>query len=157
MKNFLLGLSKFVLGLILAMLIVSLAGLSMARYFMTKNAERPDRPTYENDLPQTQTPTSPGNQNRTADEPETDAAGGETAVESEAEADEALPEGAYKAWVNQSVGLVVRAGPGTDYENIGGLAYEQSVTVLSEDSGWLKITFGGGEEGWIKGGNVDRE
>ena len=41
MKNFLLGLSKFVLGIILAMLIMTLAGASMMRYFMARTAEPP--------------------------------------------------------------------------------------------------------------------
>ena len=48
MKNFLLGLSKFVLGIILAMLIMTLAGASMMRYFMARTAEPPERPTYVN-------------------------------------------------------------------------------------------------------------
>ena len=58
MKNFLIGLSKFVLGIILAMLIMSLAGLSMVRYFMTRMVEPPDRPSYENDLPEDQRPVA---------------------------------------------------------------------------------------------------
>ena len=58
MKNFLLGLSKFVLGIILAMLIMSLAGLSMARYFMARTTEQPERPAYENDLPEDQRPVA---------------------------------------------------------------------------------------------------
>ena len=54
MKNFLLGLSKFVLGIILAMLIMTLAGASMVRYFMARSAETPERPIYENDRPEDQ-------------------------------------------------------------------------------------------------------
>lgn len=151
MKNFLLGLSKFVLGIILAMLIVSLAGLSMAKYFMTRMSEPPDRPTYENDLPEDRpVQRPPSDPAPTAD----DAAETEAAAEDEAE--ESLPEGAYRAVVNQPVGLIVRSGPGTDYEQIGGLEYQQGVKVLSEESGWLKITLDNGEEGWVKGGNLDR-
>ncbi|PZO58638.1 MAG: SH3 domain-containing protein [Phormidesmis priestleyi] len=157
MKNFLLGLSKFVLGIILAMLIMSLAGLSMAKYFITKNAEQPDRPTYENDLPEDQ-PSASGS--GSADEGANKGASEGPTVETEtpqAKADEPLPDGAYKVAVNQPVGLIVRSGPGGDYENIGGLDYQESVTVLSEEGGWLKIALGNGEEGWIKDGNVDRE
>lgn len=151
MKNFLLGLSKFVLGIILAMLIVSLAGLSMAKYFMTRMSEPPDRPTYENDLPEDRpVQRPPSDPAPTAD----DAAETEAAAKDEAE--ESLPEGAYRAVVNQPVGLIVRSGPGTDYEQIGGLEYQQGVKVLSEESGWLKITLDNGEEGWVKGGNLDR-
>ncbi|MGB3294181.1 MAG: SH3 domain-containing protein [Phormidesmis sp.] len=152
MKNFLLGLSKFVLGIILAMLIVSLAGLSMAKYFMTRMSEPPDRPTYDNDLPE----------DRPAQRPDSSSAPiADGTADAEASADEesedSLPEGAYRAVVNQPVGLILRSGPGTDYDQIGGLEYQQGVRVLSEESGWLKITLDNGEEGWVKGGNLDRE
>ncbi len=147
MKNFLLTLSKFVLGIILAMLIVSLAGLSMARYFMTRMAEPPERPTYDNDLPAPAPSASPSEQ-------PTDSPAAATEPEPE---DEPLPEGSYPAIVNQPVGLIVRSGPGTDYEQIGGLEYQASLVVLSEESGWLKVQTSSGEEGWIKGGNVARE
>ncbi len=153
MKNFLLGLSKFVLGIILAMLIMSLAGLSMVKYFITKHAEQPDRPIYENDLPNDQPSASDtGSSGEQASEG--------PSIETEAppaKTNEPLPAGAYKVVVNQPVGLILRSGPGADYENIGGLAYQESVTVLSEESGWLKVTLDNGEEGWIKDGNVDRE
>lgn len=145
MKNFLLGLSKFVLGIILAMLIVSLAGLSMARYFMTRMVELPDRPTYDNEQPESPAAAKPPAEGAAEPQP------------AEAEAEAELPEGAYRAIVVSSEGLVVRAGPGTDYEQLGGLDYQQSVNVLSEESGWQKIDFGGGQEGWIKGGNTERE
>ncbi|CAN5794738.1 hypothetical protein BH23CYA1_BH23CYA1_16580 [soil metagenome] len=148
MKNFLLSLSKFVLGIILAMLVVSLAGLSMARYFMTRMAEPPERPTYENDLPET--PPSPGD----AAEPPADTPAAEAP---EPEADDSLAEGTYRAVVTQPVGLIMRAGPGIDYEQIGGLEYQASVVVLSEDSGWLEVQMSGGQEGWIKDGNVAKE
>ncbi len=151
MKNFLLGLSKFVLGIILAMLIMSLASLSMARYFITRNAEQPDRPTYENDLPEDR--AIPANTSNAATENPNERPSEDPITSNEAD----LPEGAYRVTVNQPVGLILRSGPGADYENIGGLGYEESVTVLSEEGGWLKIVLGSGEEGWIKDGNVDRE
>ena len=110
MKNFLLGLSKFVLGIILAMLIMSIAGLSMARFFMTRMVELPERPTYQNDLPEADRP------NDAASTPDRDGQGAPKAVVAEAEADEpeleteaeeddALSEGEYRATVNQPVGI----------------------------------------------------
>ncbi len=152
MKNFLLGLSKFVLGIILAMLIVSLAGLSMAKYFMTRMSEPPDRPTYDNDLPEDR----PAQRPDSSPAPVADS-GAEAETSAEAEADDSLPEGAYRAVVSPQVGLILRSGPGTDYEQVGGLEYQQGVKVLSEENGWLKIALDNGEEGWVKGGNLDRE
>lgn len=167
MKNFLLGLSKFVLGIILAMLIMSIAGLSMARFFMTRMVELPERPTYENDLPEADRP------NPAASAPERDEDGAPKAVIAEAEPDEpeaevepepepeedddALPDGEYRASVSQPVGLILRDGPGTDYAQIGGLDYQQGMIVFAEDSGWLNVELNNGQTGWIKDGNVSRE
>ncbi len=155
MKNFLLGLSKFILGLILAMLIMTLVGASMLRYFMARNAELPERPTYTNDLPEepqtaVSVPASPS---------EADQLPAETSLEVEAELEpepKPLAEGTYSAVVTQPVGLILRAGPGTDYENIGGIGYQESITVIGEDSGWLNVQLSSGEEGWIKDGNVSQ-
>ena len=153
MKNFLLGLSKFILGLILAMLIMTLVGASMLRYFMARNATLPERPTYTNDLPED--PQAEVNAPASTSQAEQPPA--ETAPEAEAESEEPLPEGTYSAVVTQPVGLILRSGPGTDYDNIGGIGYQESVTVLSEDSGWLNVQLSSGEEGWIKDGNVSQQ
>ncbi|MEL6813838.1 MAG: SH3 domain-containing protein [Cyanobacteria bacterium J06598_3] len=161
MKNFLLGLSKFVLGIILAMLIMSLAGLSMARYFMTRMVEQPERPTYENDLPEdqrpvTQAPDAGGSE--TFDEPGPEVAAPEPEPEPELEPEPARTNSADGyAIVNQPVGLILRSGPGTDYRNIGGIDYQESVEVIAEEGGWLNVILSNGEEGWIKDGNVSYE
>ncbi|MBE9061452.1 SH3 domain-containing protein [cf. Phormidesmis sp. LEGE 11477] len=152
MRNFLLGLSKFILGLILAMLIMTLAGASMLRYFMARNAEPPERPTYTNDLPEPPPEASAPE----AEQPSADAAAA-PASEPTAPEPEPLAEGTYTAIVTPSVGLILRSGPGTDYDNIGGVGYQESVTVLGEDSGWLNIQLSNGEEGWVKDGNLRQQ
>ena len=157
MKNFLLGLSKFVLGIILALLIMSITSLAMARFFMTRMVELPERPTYDSDLPKADRP------NPTA--PTAEAAGDAPEAISEAEQPKAQPEdetdalqaNEYKATVNQPVGLILRDGPGPDYAQIGGLAYQQSMVVVAEDGGWLEVKLSSGQTGWIKDGNVNRE
>lgn len=152
MKNFLLGLSKFVLGIILAMLIMSLAGAAMVRYFMARSGESPERPLYDNDLPEDRP---------VATEPKVRDADGAPVPEAELESDtqlapepEPTPTGSYTAYVTQPVGLILRSGPGTDYENIGGIGYEESITVLEEEAGWLNVQLSNGEQGWIKDGNT---
>lgn len=115
---------------------------------MVRNSEPPEKPTYTNDLP----------------EPPAEASGSESeppAAEVAAEAEpapspepEPRADGTYSAVVTTPVGLIVRSGPGTDYDDIGGLGYQESVTVLAEESGWLNIQLSNGEEGWIKDGNV---
>ncbi len=161
MKNFLIGLSKFVLGLILAMLIMSLAGLSMARYFMTRMVEQPERPTYENDLPEDQRPAAKAPSSSDAEkesaeaepaaqaEPETEP---ETTPKSEEDTDNA---DGYKAYATTN--LNVRSGPGTTYDSIGGVGIEENVTVLEEDGEWLKVQLSNGTEGWVSSSYVTKE
>ena len=158
MKNFLLGLSKFVLGIILAMLIMSVAGLAMAKFFMSRIVELPERPVYDNDLPEDQRPRPTAA--APEDAPETEVVVGEVEDTEEPEDeddDDALPEGEYRAVVNQPVGLILRDGPGTSYAQIGGLDYQQSMVVFDEDNGWLNVELSNGRTGWIKDGNVDKE
>ncbi|MGD1899251.1 MAG: SH3 domain-containing protein [Phormidesmis sp.] len=165
MKNFLLGLSKFVLGIILAMLIMSLAGAAMVRYFMARSGEPPERPIYDNDLPEDQ-PVAAAPEGSDSPEvsalEESAAAEIENAPEPEPEADpepdpEPAPEGGYDAYVTQPVGLILRSGPGVDYTNIGGIGYEERITVLGEEAGWLNVLLSNGEEGWIREGNTAPE
>jgi len=158
MKNFLLGLSKFVLGIILAMLIMTLAGASMLRYFIARTAEPPERPIYDNDLPEDRAAA-----NAPSVEVE-QAPFDDVAIEPEPELAPELepepafsPDGSYAAYVTQPVGLILRDGPGTDYANIGGIGYQESITVLLEESGWLQVQLSNGEVGWVKDGNTAPE
>ncbi|EDX87142.1 Bacterial SH3 domain family [Synechococcus sp. PCC 7335] len=159
-RNFLLGLSKFILGLILAMLIMTLAGASMLRYFMARNAEPPERPTYTNDLPEEPpAEATVPESNQPSVSPAIETAPEEPPAEPEAPETPEAPtvetsDGTYSVVVTQPVGLILRSGPGTDYANIGGVDYEESVTVLAEENGWLNILLSNGEEGWVKDGNV---
>lgn len=166
MKNFLIGLSKFVLGIILAMLIMSLAGLSMARYFMTRMVEQPERPTYENDLPEDQRPSAKSSgksddssaaKKQSEAEPaaaQTDAqTAAQTNAQPKSEADTAK-EG-YKGYATTN--LNVRSGPGTSYDSIGGVGIEENVTVVDEEGGWLKVQLGDGTEGWVSSNFVTKE
>ena len=157
MKNFLIGLSKFVLGIILAMLIVSISGIAMAKFFMSRIAELPERPVYENDSPESRNRQASGRPVPEAEGPAAVVEEAQDEPEAAAEKDDALAEGEYKVVVNQPVGLILRDGPGTSYGQIGGLDYQQSVVVFAEDSGWLNIELSNGQTGWIKDGNTDRE
>ncbi|MBE9078630.1 SH3 domain-containing protein [Romeria aff. gracilis LEGE 07310] len=142
MKNFLLGLTKFVLGVLLAMVILSIAGLAMARYFIMRISELPERPTYENDVPAEPAPA--------ATSPPAQATSGQPRPTVN------LPPGSYQAVVSQPIGLILRDGPGIEYEQIGGVEYETELVVIEEQDGWQKVQLPGGREGWVKGGNIDR-
>lgn len=153
MKNFLIGLSKFVLGIILAMLIMSLAGLSMARYFMTRMVEQPARPTYENDLPEGQKPTGkPAESPASTEGEDAVAPPPKPAPKPQPTATDA---NAYQAYVTTNLNL--RSGPGTSYDTVGGVGIDENITVLEEDSNWLKVRLSDGTEGWISSGYITRQ
>jgi len=48
-------------------------------------------------------------------------------------------------------GLNVRSGPGTQYEIIGGLGYDQWATVLGREGDWYRVRLESGVEGWVAG------
>lgn len=47
-------------------------------------------------------------------------------------------------YVTTTSGLNVRSGPGTNYDAIGALDYNSTVTILEETNGWYKIKYGSG-------------
>jgi uncharacterized protein YgiM (DUF1202 family) len=172
MKKFLQGLSKLFLGVLLALLVMSLAGLAAARYVLTRLSSLPERPVFDNDAPieTAEAPASepakpvakseaeaPAPPEAAKDAESVAPAVAETppenpTAEPEEKPEEALPAGAYQAVVVQSLGLVMRSGPGTSYSSIGGVDYEDNLVVLAEDNGWLKVRSDNGREGWVKGG-----
>ncbi|MFZ5813914.1 MAG: SH3 domain-containing protein [Bacillota bacterium] len=48
-------------------------------------------------------------------------------------------------------GLNLRAGPGTQYAVVGGLAQDQSALVISREGDWYKVRLSSGQEGWVAG------
>jgi len=161
MVKFLSGLVKLFLGVVLAIALMGLGGIAATRYFMARLTLLPSRPVFENDEPspeaepevatpepqnasETQTPPTP------IPEPVEEEF---TLTESEIEA------GAYKAQVVQPIGLILRAGPGRDYPQVGGVEYDEEVIVLNEspDQGWLQVRLPSlGIEGWIINGNTQQ-
>lgn len=145
MKNFLLGLTKFILGVLLAMVILSIVGLAMARYFILRISELPERPNYENDVP---AETSPAAETTSPSTPTTASEQPQSAAE--------VPSGSYRAIVSEPVGLILRDGPGIDHEQVGSVEYETELIIVEEQNGWQKVRLPDGREGWVKGGNIDR-
>ena len=154
LQDFLLGLTKLVLGVGISLLVISLAGAATARYFLTQLSSVPERPVYENDLPPKPadaavTPaaaTPQANKEQSAEQPQPNEAS--DAVEAET---------LYQVKVTYGTGLLIRSGPGNEYGSIGGVDYDAVVDVLEESGDrWLKIRFDG-LEGWVRGkGNTQR-
>lgn len=153
MSRFFLALSKLILGLAFALILLSIASIATARYFMGRLAVLPPKPHYTNEPTEVKAPTPTVAPPSVAVPPAQPPA----AV---APAPEPPPAPAsYPAVVIQPIGLVLRQGPGTDLPQVGGLDYKEAVVVLEEpaNQGWVKVrSIASGKKGWIKSGNLRR-
>ncbi|MEB3267213.1 MAG: SH3 domain-containing protein [Leptolyngbya sp.] len=134
-------------------MLFSLAGVATARYFMAKLSVLPPKPVFENDAPAIASPDT----NPAASTPTVPEVAAPAPEEPEPAVD--LPPGSYEAVVNQPVGLVLRSGPGTEFDRLGGLDNNTALVVLktSDDGEWLNVRIPStGQEGWVKGGNTRR-
>ncbi|MEM9216316.1 MAG: SH3 domain-containing protein [Cyanobacteria bacterium P01_F01_bin.150] len=165
----LIGLSKFILGVALAIAIIGVSGFYGARYVMTRLTAPPERPLFpeEGDYVSANVALEEGSD----DEANLPSEGNEAAVTDDENNDEvstadSAPEpepeiepGAYNARVIQPIGLILRQGPDVSTTQIGGIAYNENVVVLSEssDQRWIKVRLpDSGVEGWVKNGNVEK-
>ncbi|MEM7063254.1 MAG: SH3 domain-containing protein [Cyanobacteria bacterium P01_B01_bin.77] len=148
-QDFLVGLSKLVLGVAIALFVISLAGVATARYFLTQLSTLPERPVYDNDAPVADAPEDAAEQKTAAPSPPAQAADATPPPETAEEAPAA--DALYEAVVTYGAGLLLRTGAGADSETIGGIDYDEPVEVLEESGRWYKVRTSSGAEGWIKG------
>jgi len=152
--------SQFILGFVLAIALLFLAGAGLTRYLLTRLSTLPPRPSFTNDPspnPLTKTaspetsPTSSPAVNPVNPSPSVAASPSPNPSPSPSPA-------GYRARVTQPIGLRVRQEANIDSATIGGVEYNQEITILedSPDGGWQKIQLAGGAQGWIKGGNTTR-
>ena len=136
----LVGVSKFILGVVLAIALLALAGVGASRYVIAQLATPPAKPIYANDP----SPPPPG-------------AAPKPAAAAPSPTPSPVADGA-PARVTQPIGLILRKDPATDALQIGGVDYNQEVTVLEDapDGAWQRVRLADGLEGWVKGGNTER-
>ncbi|WP_088891700.1 SH3 domain-containing protein [Leptolyngbya ohadii] len=138
------GISQFVLGFALAIGLLFASGVAATRYLLTRVATPPPRPTFSND-PSPAPAVPPA------------AAPAASAAPAAAPAVSPVAQG-YAAKVTQPIGLIVRKEASVDSVEVGGVDFNQQVTVLedSADGGWQKVRLADGTEGWVKGGNTEK-
>lgn len=158
----LIGLLKFILGVSLAIAIIGASGLYGARYVMTRLSASPERPFFPEEGPSSFTGGS-GNGDGTPETVDSDAPNDTSSPEADEPVDSVtqseLEAGAYEARVIQPIGLILRQGPDVSTTQIGGIAYNEGVIVLSEssDQRWIKVRLpDSGVEGWVKNGNTEK-
>lgn len=142
------GLSKLLLGIVLAAGILFGAGVALTRYLLERLATPPPRPVFANDP----SPVSPENPIATP----------EASPEPTATAPEASPvpqpTDGYPARVTQPIGLILRDQPSREAGRIGGIEFNQPLTILedSPDGEWQRVRLANGAEGWVRAGNTER-
>lgn len=151
MKMSVPGVFKFILGFALAIALLFLAGAGLTRYLLSRLTTPPPRPTFTND-PSPSPAASPASP---AASPPAEAASPAPAVAASPSPSPSPPQG-YRARVTQPIGLILRQEPSTEAVRIGGIEFNEEVTVLedSPDGGWQKVRAASGAEGWVKGGNT---
>jgi uncharacterized protein YgiM (DUF1202 family) len=153
MKGFFIGLSKLTLGVAIALILLSMAGVATARYFMGRLSVLPPKPLYGDEMP-TESEAAPEATPEVAPE-----AAPEPTPAVEPPPEPALEPGTYEAVVVQPIGLVMREGPGVEFPQVGGVDVNEAVVVLEEpaDQDWVKVqVVSNGQEGWVKAGNTRR-
>ncbi|MEH1766990.1 SH3 domain-containing protein [Nostoc sp.] len=162
------GLTKFILGFILAIAVLIGSGVAVALYFMRSTSIAPAKPIFSNDSPslKAQAPkaTEPRGGKPTL-KPETQAQSSPSPTPTPTESPKAtpspkpLPAGAYRGRVSWAEGLSLRSQPSQEAEKIGGVRFNQKIIILEEndDKSWQKIRLEGSEqEGWVKAGNTEK-
>lgn len=143
---------KFIVGFLLAIIIMAGASLAAALYFAAKLTALPEKPVFPNDKPLKKTPDK--NQKKVASKP----ASIPSPKGNETPSIKPLEPGAYRAMVIQPIGLVIRENPNQDGNRLGGVSYREEVIVLEEtsDKKWQRVRLPEGDlQGWIKGGNIE--
>lgn len=146
------GVFKFILGFVLAIALLFLAGAGLTRYMLARLSTPPPRPTFPNDPPNAAV-NSAANPAASPEAPAAPAASPEAAA-----SPSPSPSAGYRARVTQPIGLIVRAEADANAAQITGVEYNREVTVLedSSDGAWQKVRLTDGREGWVKGGNTER-
>ncbi|MBN3870523.1 MULTISPECIES: SH3 domain-containing protein [unclassified Nostoc] len=160
------GLTKFILGFLLAIAVLIGGGGAVALYFMNRTGIAPAKPIFSNDSPSVKAKapktTQPGG-GKPALTPGTQTQSSPTSAPTESPkatpSPKPLPSGAYRGRVSWREGLSLRSQPNQEAEKIGGVGFNQKIIVLEEndDKSWQKIRLEDSQqEGWVKAGNTEK-
>ncbi|MGB3507833.1 MAG: SH3 domain-containing protein [Microcoleaceae cyanobacterium] len=138
------GFFKFLVGFILAILLLAGASAAAVLYFAAKLTKLPEKPIFPNEQPVAQ---------KVSTSPKVTSAAANTTSSNE------LEPGAYRAVVTEPIGLILRDTASRDANRIGGISYQEEVVVLEEtpDKRWQKVRVNDGSDrtGWVSGGNTE--
>lgn len=148
-------LAKTFTGLLLAATLLAVGGYFAFNYLMTQLTKLPPKPTFPNDNPdfvkknnKSQSPKSALKSNNK-----------EPKELNKEITKKPLPPGSFEGRVTYAEGLILRDGSSRGAATIGSVAFNEKVTILetSADNEWQKIRTKNDRDGWIRGGNVQKE
>jgi uncharacterized protein YgiM (DUF1202 family) len=141
------GVLKFVLGVFIAIALLATGAFIASKIVIARFVVAPPKPVFPND----NKPIAPPPKSTAAAKAQPDA-------DKPAATPKPLPSGAFQARVTQSIGLIVRDSPSLEGASVGGVDFNERVTVLatSPDGVWQKIRMGSDREGWVKAGNLEQ-
>lgn len=150
----------FISGVLLALVILFVAGVGATRYLIGRLSVPPEKPVFDNGstpaAPVADTSASSPTASPSAAAPEPSPEESETPTTPSPSP--SVEESNYSARVTQPIGLILRESPTQDSRQIAGLEYNTEVIVLEEnqDGSWLRVQLPtSGVEGWIKAGNTE--
>ncbi|MBD1911127.1 MULTISPECIES: SH3 domain-containing protein [unclassified Leptolyngbya] len=156
------GVAKFFLGFVLAIAILFFAGVTTARYMITRLTAPPPRPVFPNDNPiPPEAEASPKPSATPAPEASSEAAAPSASpspsVSPSPSASPSPSPSMARARVTQPIGLVLRSDASQSSEQLGGVDFNTEVEILgtSPDGQWQQVRTAAGQEGWIKAGNTE--
>ncbi|OAB59630.1 hypothetical protein AY600_03330 [Phormidium willei BDU 130791] len=141
------NLAKFILGFTLAIALTLGGAVAASLYLVARLTALPPKPEFDSPQAPSATPVS-------------------TTPTPEATPDpEPTPEpsptpnpGLYQARVTWPEGLLLRDNPSYDAGSLGGIAFNETVTVLenAENGAWQRVrSESSNQEGWVVGGNLE--
>ncbi|MDX2216092.1 MAG: SH3 domain-containing protein [Oculatellaceae cyanobacterium bins.114] len=148
------GLIKFFTGFTLAIALLFFAGVNMTRHLITRLTAPPPRPVFPNDTPTATAAAASAPQSQPSS-PTPNPSASPTVERSPSP----NASSGYEARVTEPIGLIVRQEPNRDAERLGGVEYDELVTVLetAPDGEWQRVRLpDSGVEGWVKAGNVEQ-
>ncbi len=168
------GLVKLLSGFLIAIALIVGGSVFAAQYLITQFTAAPPKPVFPNDKPAPKPKAASAPKAKTvaaapSPKPSPEASPSPSPEASPSPSPEASATPAakppkqqaneYKARISLSEGLNLRSEPSRDGARIGGVDYNDEVTVLenSADGEWQRVRIEAtGDEGWIKAGYANR-
>ena len=156
--------AKTLTGLLLAAALLAVGSYFAVNYAYNQLTQLPPKPTFPNDNPNFIKKNKSKSIGKNIalpqkdDEKPDDDNVGEKAKAKEEPKLKPLPAGAFEGRVSYPQGLVLRNSAAQDSGTIGGLEFNETLTVIetTTDGEWQKVRTNKDKEGWVRGGNIQK-